>query len=197
MLDRDFDALAIEVRAHAHHLLERASHAYVQLLDVYDVCKDDPSLLWNDNDIRQLIIPPTVALFSLIATSIIYLLATSRYRKERASQAVAEEKDKKRAILQKLLAVLTPTRSKWTNAYWDLAQKSIKTLDFRIPAPTLVEDLVKGEVELRDATVQLPGLIMGSLEAEGLPVRLEAPASLYARVMKASAETRSTRTVRM
>ena len=178
----DWNVVLAQLQADAYSLLEQATQIYLQLAALFDTCKEDPSLLWTDPYIRQQSLPIFAFVLALVSVIVFYTTVTSKSRRERALKAESEEKDRKRVILQKLLSVLTPTRSIWSESYWLHAQKCIKSGVYSLPVQAFVDDLIKGEVELRDPTTNLPALLMGQLVVQELPVQVHSNPSFHRRV---------------
>ncbi|KAH8099532.1 hypothetical protein BXZ70DRAFT_1008939 [Cristinia sonorae] len=173
------DALA-HFRLLTNHAAEHAHHLSGQLLNIYHTCKDDPRLIWRDDVIREQITPLAILLVPLLCVWALYQVLTSKSRAERAQRIQSEEKDRKRAVLQKLLAVLTPTQSIWPETYWQLSQRWVRSKKpvYRLSALSLRDDVVGGVVELRNASTNLPDAIMGRLEVDGLRVQIESDPAL-------------------
>ncbi|TCD67273.1 hypothetical protein EIP91_000295 [Steccherinum ochraceum] len=174
---------------HDYHALARyLRYEFLQffrdLSYVQFVCKDDWSRLWSDFYVRQILFKTVIIIVLVygVADTLVYFL-TTKSRRQRALLAEQRDKDRKRAILQKLLTVITPTRSLWSDNYWNLAKNAIKSQRLSIPVVALVDGLAKGEVELRDPQKSLPDLLLGRLMVDGLEVRLESDSWLHAKAM--------------
>ncbi|THH29578.1 hypothetical protein EUX98_g4601 [Antrodiella citrinella] len=155
--------------------------AHLQLVNAYHTCKEDSIVLW-DPALRQLLRLPLVLTLLPCVVAILHHAATSRSRRQHALKVEQGEKDRRRAVLQKLLTILTPTCSRWPERYWVLAQEAVKSGVYKLSVGTLVDDIAKGEVELRDPARDFPCLIMGSLVVDGLQVQLECESTLCTRL---------------
>lgn len=184
------------LRPFAQHLFGAADHTYAQLVDIYRICKEDPISCWDDPLIRRPIAFLASVLFCLCCISASYLSLTSKSRRERTLKVENDEKDQRRIILQKLLVVITPTRSIWSEYYWQLAHKASKSQLFSLPVQTLMDDLIKGDIEIRDPTASLSDLITGRVVIEGLRVELKSDHTLRRRVIFAGINTYAARKVR-
>ncbi|KAL4244920.1 hypothetical protein ABKN59_001455 [Abortiporus biennis] len=117
--------------------------------------------------------------YILLAVVLVFLPSAKNIRRK-----VLISNNDLRTAMEALLIFANPTRSIWPPTYFAIARRAVSTRNhtLEIPLSTLIDSIITGKLELRDAHSHLPNLILGELEVQGWRIQLQVESSWWARV---------------